>query len=99
MKASVRSQAKAAFGQSVAYVPIVGPPLTVTGIFDNPHSESPFPGGAPVSSNRPTLGVDLADFALPPTDGDLVTIVGTIYKVIDTDEDGQGGAVLRLQKQ
>ena len=58
-----------------------------------------------VSNMTTKLGIRLADFAVPPIQGDLVRLpaYGTQaaegpFKIEDTDDDGQGGCDLTLTK-
>jgi hypothetical protein len=96
---SILKQTTATFGQDVTYTPAVGSPVTIQGIFDHAYQDVQLQHGPGVSSVRPVLGIRLADLAARPAKGDTATIGATIYRVIDIEEDGQGGATLRLQKQ
>lgn len=89
-----------AFGQPVTYTPSGGSPITINGVFDAAHSEVGMGSHVPgVSSVSPRLGIRLADLPAKPKKGDLVAIGATTYRVIDSEEDGDGGSTLRLQKQ
>lgn len=72
--------------------------MEITGVFGRESVEVNLGRGAPVSTNHPTLGIILADLAVRPAKGDTAEISGTTYRVIDCQEDGEGGASLRLQK-
>jgi hypothetical protein len=87
------------FGQSVIYTPLAGSPVTIQGVFDVPHSEIQLGHISPVSSVSPKLGIRLDDLSLKPKKGDTVTVGSVVYRVIDSEEDGQGGSTLKLQKQ
>jgi len=52
----------------------------------------------PISSVNPRLGVRLADLRYPPDTGDFVIKKETRYRVIDVSPDGQGAAVLTLER-
>lgn len=49
-----------------------------------------------ISSNQPMIGVRLRDLPAKPCKGDHVVIGEEEFKVIDSQEDGQGGASLFL---
>lgn len=99
MTSMIQGQALASFGQPVTYLAVSGSSFSLTGIFDRSSTELNLGPGAPISSTHPTLSIRLSDLLpLKPVRGDQIQIGLTIYKVIDVQEDGQGGASLRLQK-
>lgn len=89
-----------AFGESVRYEPIDGGRYPILGVFDrefeliDPQTENV------IASNRPALGIRLADLPQSPKEGDLVYIDATreCFRVTDSQEDGQGGATLIMHK-
>lgn len=87
------------FGQAVTYTPRGGSPVEVTGIFDAAHQLVTLAGDVEIDTVGPVLGVRLADFAAPPTQGDQVTVAGTAYAVRSVQPDGQGGASLVLRPE
>lgn len=88
------------FGEAVTYAPAAAPAnlLPIEGIFNEVWREVE-PDGAVVSSNQPNLGVRLADFPDgPPMPEDTFVIRSTVYKAVDVQEDGEGGAKILLHK-
>lgn len=96
---SILNQGIAAFGQSVTYIPAKGTAQTISGVLDASSTDLALGHGAPVSSVSPKLGIRLADLSSKPAKGDVVQIGSATYRVIDVENDGQGGTSLRLQKQ
>jgi hypothetical protein len=86
------------FGKAVTYTPSVGSPRTIKGVFSRQSVEVTRGEYAGVSSFQPTLGIRLADLATAPTSLDRVTVSGTEYRIVECQEDGQGGALLILKK-
>ncbi len=96
---AVLLQVLGTFGQTVVYTPASGTPVTITGVFDKEATAIDLGGGMPaVSSVSPVLLIKLSDLVAKPAKGDRVTVAGTNYRMIDSEEDGQGGSKLRLQK-
>ena len=95
------------FGIDVSYQPVgASAPVHIKACFDaTAHQISFDHDDAPVSTNKPVLGVRLSDFAqlstlAPcPGQGDLVEIDGVFYQVKDINPDGVGHARLGLIKQ
>lgn len=87
-----------AMGQTVTCTPATGDPYTLEGIFDenfvavDPASETE------VTSVHPVLFVKLSDMEAPPAKGDEVTIGGVDYRVIQPQDDSEGGTRLLLHK-
>lgn len=92
------SKAVCAFGEDVRYRSKAGGTIKLRAIFDNEYQVVDPNTDTVVSSNVPRLGIKLADLPFKPIQGDQVTIGSTLYKVIDSQEDGQGGASLLLHK-
>lgn len=92
------------FKTSATYIPGTGAAqYAVVGVFNKPYEGVDPETGALVTSTHPTFGVRLADLAAIPASGDKVTIasgfgVGT-YRILDSREDGQGGAELTLHRE
>lgn len=87
------------FGEVVTYGYVDGGQTQIKGVFDlnfdvvDPESQ------AIVSSNQPRLGVRLSDLEQAPKVGDRVTRADlTVWRVTDSQEDGQGGASLIMRK-
>lgn len=91
--------AKREFGENVTYTPAnrPGPSFVVDGIFNEMYQEVD-QGGVVVTSQQPNLGIRLSDFPNPPFNEDKVAIRGFMYKVIDVQPDGEGGAKLLLHQ-
>ena len=49
------------------------------------------------TDQQPTLGIKLADYPVPPKQGDSFVLNGTTWRVWDYQPDGQGGADLVLK--
>lgn len=86
-----------ALGEPVSYTPQGGSVVTVQGIFSNPFYEIVSPGGVPVLTRKPTLGIQLSSLPVEPKIGDAVTVRSVNYTVSDVNDDGQGGADLFLK--
>lgn len=89
---------KRALGRDATYLPAVGSPVSIRGVFGSTHVEVNVGQVAPMSSLAPSLGIKLSDLPLRPKKGDRVTVAGTTYRIIDSQEDGEGGALLILQR-
>jgi hypothetical protein len=72
--------------------------FNVRGVFDSKYQVVDPETQEIVSTNKPGLGVNLNDFTVIPVQGDEFEIRGTRFVVTDKQEDGQGGAVLLLNK-
>ena len=88
-----------AFGEPVKYFPknAVGS-FTVQAIFDGPFEEVDPDTETTISSNQFSLGLKLSDLPSPPEKYDRVQVREVNYRVIDAQEDGQGGVELLLHK-
>lgn len=86
------------FGESVTYRPSVGGSYILTGIFNEIYQSIDGATGAIVQSHQPNLGLRLSDLQFKPTSGDLVVVRGTTYRVIEAQDDGEGGSALMLHK-
>ncbi len=76
----------------------------LTGVYDARHALIEMNSdGAPISTTTPVLGVRLSVMPVAPLAGDEVTILegrdaGMLYRVVDPQPDGNGGAKLILEK-
>lgn len=86
------------FGEQVTYLPRAGGSITLLGVFNDAWQEVDPDSGAVISSNRPVIGIRLADLSAAPTAGDRVRVRGIEYLVKDSQRDGEAGAILMLQK-
>jgi len=87
------------FGEAATYLPRVGAPFAITGVFDNAYKEIALSEyGTDVATLYPAIGVNLADFPSPPLQGDQITIAATgkTYAVRAPRPDSHGGAFLIL---
>ncbi len=89
------------FGESITYSPAAGAPFAISGVFDEAYSEIDLAGGMPVTTDTPVVGVRLAQFAAPPSQGDSLTIarLGWTFVVKEVRPDGHGYAKLMLNYQ
>jgi len=90
--------ALARFGEPVTFLPAGGSSSQVTGIFTAASKQVDPNTGVVVSTNEPILGVRLSDFTPLPGLGSKVIVRGITYRVMDCQEDGEGGAKLYLQR-
>jgi len=67
-------------------------------VFDTAHVSVDPETGAPVSTNKPILGVRLIDLPNEPTNRDRVQARGVLYKISDVQPDGVAGVTIILQK-
>lgn len=86
------------FGEPVQYMPAVGAPFPITGIFDEAYKEVDLAGGMGANSVMPVLGVRLSQFSNPPLQGDQLTILrtGGTYIVKKPEPDSHGSILLKL---
>ena len=107
--ALVLGPAMATFGRPITVTPTKSQPgapaysttpsgMALTGIYASKKVEIQLENGLFHSTVQPTLGLRLADFAVPPKQGDLVTIpaLGS-FSFADISPDGQGGADCELR--
>ena len=88
-----------AFGEEVKFFPTkAGGVCVVNGVFDSKYQVVDPDTQEMISTNKPGLGVNLNDFQVQPMQGDVFEIRGIKFRVTDKQEDGQGGAVLLLNK-
>lgn len=84
-------------GEPVSYAQS-GTSYSVRGLFSSAFQAVDPATGNPVSMNQPVLTVPLADLPVTPRAGDTVTVRGLLYKVRDTQEDGEAGVHLLLHR-
>ena len=111
----VLSPAMLVFGQPITITPVKSQPgapaygktpagAALTGVYASKKVEIQLESGLFHSTVQPTLGLRLADFVVPPKQGDLVTIpaygmspaLGS-FSFADISPDGQGGADCELR--
>lgn len=89
-------------GESATYSSIdVGvDDFEIQGIFDNNYESVDHASGTVVSSNVCVFSCHLEDFpdGVEPQQNDEIEIDGNSYRIIDPQEDGQGGVKLILHK-
>lgn len=106
--ALVLAQCQDAFARPVTVTPLVSrpgqPAYAARGVWSSKPVDVGMEDGAILSSQDHTLGVRLAEFAVPVAAGDRIEIpaAGSLPRiglclVEDTDDDGQGGAVWALK--
>lgn len=95
---AVLTHTTATFGERVVYWPASEPSFEIRAIFEAAFTMVDPGGNAIIQSTQPRLGVKLSDFAMTPAEGDRVEVRGTVYDVTEYQPDGQGGALLMLQR-
>ena len=96
---SVLKKATATFGEECKFYPKEGGCFIVNGIFDNTYQAIDPETEQVLSGNQPALGINLNDVTkFKLKQGCEVELRNKRFKVSDVQEDGQGGAVLRLQR-
>jgi hypothetical protein len=80
------------------------PAYEASGVYNKRDLDVEMQDGTIFSDHQVSLGIRLWDFVVPPDQGDLITIIddrhpafGEQYWVGDSDQDGQGGAMLLLR--
>ena len=88
----------AAFGIPATFIPQDGSgDQQITGIIKAPAMGEDRLPGASLGAAVVRLFVQFASIAPAPRHGDLITINGVVYAVVELDVDTQGGAVLKLR--
>jgi len=83
----------------IIYRPASGPPVTVSGIFDQPYLRAQGDSEAGVETAAPTVFLRLADLPVDPEfDDPILTINGSNYSVAERRPAGLGAILLALQK-
>lgn len=83
-------------GEKVEYRSCKGGIETIDAVFDRDYVAVDPDTERVISSNSPMIGVRLRDLPSKPVKGDIVVIGSEEFQVIDSREDGQGGAALFL---
>lgn len=94
----ILKKATKTFGQEVTFYPKAGGVFKVQAVFDSEYQVLDPETEQVLSANQPGLGVNLNDFPEEPKQGDEVQVGELRFRVSDKREDGQGGAVLLLNK-
>ncbi|MBW4089900.1 MAG: hypothetical protein HIU82_02155 [Proteobacteria bacterium] len=97
--ATTLAAAQAAFGEQVTYLPAAGPPVTVSGIFDDCWRDQKFQDGLEVITTRTVLNVRLSTLPGLPGQNELFRIRGRLYALAEPaepDTDGDVRLYLRL---
>ncbi len=98
----IHENVKCAFGetQAVTYLPLAGGSTVITGVFNDRHNVVDPDTERVIASNIITLGVKLADLPAIPVKNDKVSITktGKTYRVVNSEEDGQGWTELFLHE-
>jgi hypothetical protein len=85
-------------GETVTYKPCRGGSVEIEAVFDRTYVSVDPETEQVISTNEPMLGVRLSDLPFKPQKNDRVLICGETFKVIDSQEDGQGGASLLMHR-
>ncbi|WP_375791183.1 hypothetical protein ACE102_07480 [Bradyrhizobium sp. vgs-9] len=97
----------ATFAISVTVRPGVSQPgapdYAARGVFSSNPTDVQMQDGTVFSDQQTTLGIRLAEWAVPPVNGDRIKVMegvaaGITFWVADTSSDGQGGLTLTLRK-
>lgn len=100
--AAVVGPTVAVFGEPVTYTPASGAPYTIAGVFDNAYRSIDELTGelVPLVAAVPVLGARLSAFALPPVQGDRLTVqrTGIVYIVQKQVPDSHGHVLLKLNR-
>ena len=86
------------FGEEVLYKPLKGGSYNLQAVFDRNFQQVDPDTEVIIASNVPAIGVNLNDMYEKPEQGDEVEIEDELFRVSDSQEDGQGGSTLILQK-
>lgn len=88
------------FAEPVTFVPAVGAPLAIAGVFDEAYREVDLAGGMAVTTEHPLLGVRVSAFPTLPLQGDQVIVPSRnkTYVIREVQIDGHGSAKLLLNE-
>jgi hypothetical protein len=85
-------------GGVVVYRSTFGPPLEVSGVFDELYLLAQGDAAAGVEAAGPAVFLRLEDLPLDPEDDDpIIEIASRSYRVVERRPDGIGGIVLALR--
>jgi hypothetical protein len=98
--AAADSVARSKLGETVTYDPAgAGPPVPVTGIFDEAYVLAKGDAEAGAEARAPAVFLRLSELPTDPElDDPTLTIGGVAYRVIERQPDGIGGIVLVLRR-
>ena len=86
------------FGEAVEYRPKAGGRVNIKAVFDEQFLQVDNDTEQVIASNDPMIGVRLRDLKREPVQGDGVRIGKRFFEVMDSQEDGQGGASIFLRE-
>ena len=99
----VLSPLQSVFSDPIAYAPTVSQPgaapFLARGIFAQRPTRWETAEGGLLTTLETTLGIMLADYPVPPRQGDSLVRSGVTWFVWDVNADGQGGASLSIKMQ
>lgn len=83
------------------YTPAADPenPFELNGVFDKVHKSIDPETGVEIDSHQSSFGVNVSDLPAEPADGDMLTVAGLNYEIIETQEDGETGRKLILSRR
>lgn len=93
----------AVFGQPITVTPVKSQPsqpaYAATGVYASKPVTIQLEGSDDFhQANQPTLGIRLADYTVPPVQGDTIALPQGTFTVFNVVLDGQGGADLVLRQ-
>jgi len=80
---------KTSMGETILYTPTGEDQIEIEAMVDESYESVQPNTGAVIIEQQPMIGVKITDLPIPPQKGDLVTVRGTDYEVIDCQTDGQ----------
>ena len=88
------------FGQPFTHRPASGPDQAFAGVWSDAYMTADPDTGVQVMSSEPNVGVRLADFAVAPVKNAIIikNATGVQYRIRAVEPDGEGGALLVLEK-
>jgi len=87
------------FGEKVTYRSKKGGQVSIEAVFDRDFQAVDPDTEALISTNQPMIGVRMRDLPAKPLKGDEVVIGEETFRVVDSQEDGQGGASILLHRK
>jgi len=87
------------FGEEIIFYPKTGGVFKIKGIFDNAYQAIDPDTQEVISANQATIGINLND--IPSNEiikGDQFKVRNIQYRTVDSQEDGQGGTTVLIQK-
>ncbi len=88
------------FGEEFIYKPKEGGQFRLVGIFNEIHEQVDPDTERIVATNTPSVGIKLKDLPVEPKKGDIVLRLSknTKFRVIDSQEDGEGMSQMFLHR-